>query len=141
MTESVAVVRRSTETVYRTFWKLTSAKTGPNYFFEPGDRRRCGEEEGVLVSSLCHNGKHAPVIDLDLPAQLLPSTTEGHFHLFIGREMRWWRYRLLLWALRRAGLIDKGFYRVSRKFKQSMVWKPGVDSSEYLREFRDGPFS
>lgn len=41
-----------------------------------------------LVSSKMYNehgylDRHSPVLDIDFPARLLPSTTEGHFHSYL----------------------------------------------------------
>lgn len=69
---------------------------------------------------------HAPVIDLDIPHHLEPSTTPGHSHLYLDIEMTWWQYRGLLRALWKAGIIEKGFYKMSLKRKQSFVRAPGV---------------
>lgn len=52
---------------------------------------------------------HAPVIDLDLPARLVPSATPGHFHLFLDVAMDWPTYVHLLEALAEAGLVQPGY--------------------------------
>lgn len=72
------------------------------------------------------HGWHAVVLDVDLPAALIPSSTEGHSHLFIDCPMSWRRYRHLLKALAKAGVIEPGYYRASRRFRMSMVRRPGV---------------
>lgn len=53
--------------------------------------------------------KHRPVLDLDFPAQLIPSSTPGHFHLLLDKPMAWVTYRYLLIALRDAGLLERGY--------------------------------
>jgi hypothetical protein len=85
-----------------------------------------GDKEPNLVSSRLENGKHAPAIDLDVPHEYVPSSTLGHGHLYINVELPWWKYRVLLWALKLCGIIEKGFYNSSVKRKQSMLRLPGA---------------
>jgi hypothetical protein len=78
-----------------------------------------------LISSELGDGKHAPCIDLDVPHQVVPSTTPGHGHLYIDVPMSWRRYKRLLRALYKAGVIEKGYYTASVDRKASYVRKPG----------------
>lgn len=71
-------------------------------------------------------GLHLPVIDIDWPCELLPSSTAGHHHLYIDSPMSWREYRKLLKALYKAHIIEEGFYKSSLKYKQTFVRKPGV---------------
>jgi hypothetical protein len=82
--------------------------------------------EGELVSSLLPNGMHAPVIDLDFPCQLVPSSTPGHFHLYIDKAISWDDYEQLLVGLRNSGLIEPGWYSQSIRDKKGLVRWPGV---------------
>lgn len=85
-----------------------------------------GEHPANLVSSLCSDGKHRLVVDLDVPAHLEPSTTPGNHHLYIDVPMEWDRYKTLLYALRAAGIIEYGYCDVSVKQGQTFVRLPGV---------------
>lgn len=68
----------------------------------------------VVTSLLRHQkGMHAPALDLDVPHTLIPSSTPGHSHLYIDVPMSWWRYKRLLKALAKAGIIEKGFVKAS----------------------------
>lgn len=71
------------------------------------------EESADLVSSELLNGKHAPALDIDVPAWFVDSSTPGHKHLYIDVVMSWRKYRLLLWVLQYVGIIEKGYYRAS----------------------------
>ena len=71
-------------------------------------RRFAWYSEANLISSRTSTGKHAPVIDLDVPHRVIPSTTPGHGHLYIDVETSWPRYALLLLALRWCGIIERG---------------------------------
>jgi hypothetical protein len=59
-------------------------------------------------------GMHKVAIDIDLPAVLIPSTTPGHYHLYIDQIMSWEVYTRLLDALAIAGVIEFGYARASK---------------------------
>lgn len=61
---------------------------------------------GNAVSSLTADGRHLPVIDLDVPARLVPSRRPGHSHLYLDVPMTWGQYSTLLHALCAAGVIE-----------------------------------
>lgn len=75
------------------------------------DRRPIDAESGQpnLISSRTDDGRHMPVLDLDVPARLVPSSTEGHTHLYLDVPMSRWRWTALMVALRLAGVIETGF--------------------------------
>lgn len=109
----------------RTFWKAVLRFDVEGY---PDD---CGEvltteEDANLVGSLLENGNHAPVIDLDIPAQLIASSTPGHGHLYIDHELTWEQYKRLLLVLAEIGIIEYGYYHASIQKGMSHVRKPGV---------------
>lgn len=70
-------------------------------------------EESDLISSETESGLHAPILDIDFPVRLVPSATEGHFHLFLETEMSWRDYKRLLKSLMRAGIIERDYYYAS----------------------------
>ena len=91
------------------------------------DRHIARETAANLVSSRTTSGKHKPILDLDFPLRLEPSTTEGHYHLYLdGPEISWWRYAALLTGLYLAGVIEMGFFVWSLRRKGTWVRKPGV---------------
>jgi len=56
-------------------------------------------------------GHHTVALDVDWPVRAIPSSTPGHYHLWIDcPPMPWWRYRRLLRALKQAGVIEPGYY-------------------------------
>jgi len=65
--------------------------------------------EANLLSSLCKDGKHRPVIDIDVPVRYVPSTTPGHGHLYIDVPMDWPQMAKVLIALRDAGVVEEGY--------------------------------
>lgn len=85
------------------------------------------EGKANLVSSTIPNTNlHAPVLDIDYSAALIPSSTKGHYHLYLGVPMTWRKYKRLLKALAKAGVIERGYYRASKARKATFVRKPGV---------------
>lgn len=63
-----------------------------------------------VVSSLCANGLHSPVLDLDFACQLVPSSTPDHFHLYLdGVEIDWEAYRRVLTVLGEARILGRGY--------------------------------
>lgn len=72
-------------------------------------------EEAQVITSLVAGGggQHKLVLDVDLPAQLIPSTTEGHFHLYVDTVIEHDKWEALLIALAEAGVIEPGYMRAS----------------------------
>jgi hypothetical protein len=71
-------------------------------------------EDAGLVTSIVRRdggltGTHKVAIDLDMPAALVPSSTEGHYHLYIDHEMPWEAYENLLAAFEIAGILEPGY--------------------------------
>lgn len=77
---------------------------------------------------------HRPVLDLDLDAKLLPSSTPGHFHLYIDSPMRWDTYVALLEALADAEILERGFVDASITRKHTAVRLPWVRKGEQSAE-------
>lgn len=71
-------------------------------------------------------GFHAPVLDIDFQAELVPSSTPGHFHLYLEKQVHWEKYKKLLLALEDCGIISKGYARASITRGATYVRKPGV---------------
>ena len=83
-----------------------------------------------LISSRLDDGMHAPVLDIDFNARLQPSSTKGHFHLYLEKPMTWRKYRRLLRALYKAGIIQKGYYTNSVRRRQTLVRLPWVKKGQ-----------
>lgn len=56
---------------------------------------------------------HKLIIDLDLPAYLVPSSTPGHSHLYIDKDIPEAAYFNLLEALARANILEHGYVAAS----------------------------
>jgi hypothetical protein len=74
---------------------------------------------------------HKPVLDLDIPAYLIPSSTSGHSHLYINIDIPWRRYRKLLRELKRCGIIEPGYYKASVHRRATRVRLPWIKKTFY----------
>lgn len=93
-------------------------------------------EEKNLITSLVkafgihQNGptifNHAPVIDLDIPCELIPSSRLNHYHLYINKPISWPNYKAILLALKNANLVEPGFYYAALSKGYTAVRIPGV---------------
>lgn len=77
---------------------------GPAEF--PGCCHIVDKASANLVGSVCADGQHMPALHIDVPCQLLPSSTDGHHHLYIDKPMSKQTYRKLLEALIEAGIVE-----------------------------------
>lgn len=84
------------------------------------------DDANLVSSKLRDSNLHAPVLDIDFWSVLLPSSTEGHYHLYLDKPMTWRTYRRLLRALAKAGVIERGYYKAAKARRATFVRKPGV---------------
>lgn len=70
---------------------------------------------------------HIPVLDLDMDAMLIESSTPGHHHLFIDRPMTWESYVKLLDVLAEVGILEPGYVSVSKKRRMTQVRTPWTE--------------
>lgn len=59
------------------------------------------------------SAKHKILLDVDMPVVVIPSSTPGHHHLYIDKELSWPQYRVLLEALGKAGVVEEGYLRAA----------------------------
>lgn len=83
-------------------------------------------EVANLVSSRLANGYHAPAIDIDFPIYAIPSSTTGHYHLYLEKEMPWKDYKKLLSVMHDVGLIEDGFFNAAMRSEQTYLRLPHV---------------
>jgi hypothetical protein len=79
-----------------------------------------------LISSLCLDGNHRPVLDFDVPARYEPSTTPGHGHLYIDKPLTWAQYEQLLIVLGEVGILEKGYVGAALRRGATFVRPPWV---------------
>lgn len=73
-----------------------------------------------------HLFEHYPVLDLDFPTALIPSTTPGHFHLYLGRRLTWDNYVKLLTVLGEVGILEEGYVAASLRRGYTAVRLPWI---------------
>lgn len=76
------------------------------------------------------NGRHSIAVDIDIPAKLVPSSTPDHYHLYIDREMSWRQYKKFLRAMVKAGVVEKGYYKISVRRGGSHLRLPWIKKEE-----------
>lgn len=84
------------------------------------------DQANIITSEVANSTLHAPVLDIDIPCALIPSSTPGHFHLLIEKPLSWRGYRRLLKALGRAGIVEHQFVKASLVRGYSSVRVPWV---------------
>lgn len=83
------------------------------------------ENPANLISSLGVDGLHYPVLDLDFPAYVIPSSTHGHFHLYIDKGLAWVSYERILKAMS-GTLLEEGYVGSAIDRRQTCVRLPWV---------------
>jgi hypothetical protein len=95
---------------------------------EPENEVAILEDADIITSKVeGENDWHKPILDIDFGAQLIPSSTPGHFHLYLDKAMSWYQYKKLLSALRQAGIIEPGYQQASVNRGYSAVRLPWID--------------
>lgn len=87
-------------------------------------------EANVVTSRVGVGESHKVAIDIDMDAALVPSSTPGHFHLIIDRELSWTSYAQLLIALESAGLIQTGYLNASLKRGATVLRTPWTKKAD-----------
>ena len=87
-----------------------------NYGGADGRYATSDPDKAYVITSEIDGGprRHRPVLDIDLPARLIPSTTPGHFHLYLDIEIPHEKYMRLLDALGEAGILEPGYVLASK---------------------------
>lgn len=111
--------------------KLTESGGSYGYVWSREEKRKCAPEDATVVSSKIDDDTrdHTVLLDIDMPARLIESSTPGHYHLYIDKRLSWFRYRALLVALYRAGIIEKGFLKASLRRRATNLRPPWLEKS------------
>jgi len=111
-----------------------NSSTNPDYDGknEPTDSLKRAE---VILSTVAGDNPfepmHKPVLVIDMAVQVLPSSTEGHHHLYIDKEMTWEHYEKLLTVLAEVGIIERGYANASKSRKHSAVRLPWIKKESF----------
>ena len=86
-------------------------------------------EANVFSSKFAGYNAHRPVLDIDIPAYLTPSSSPGHSHLVIDTLLPWEQYEKLLQVLAEAGIIQKGYLDAALRRQATFLRLPWVKKS------------
>lgn len=104
-----------------------SSSQGDDYDSQAPEHPEVDIHKADLITSEVEGGKkHKVILDIDFPAQLIPSTTPGHFHLYLDKELSWADYSDLLEVLGDLGIIETGYANASVNRGYSAVRLPWV---------------
>lgn len=122
----------------RSFWwnkHVDAEDVAPGSYVDPAKQEYLpATPEGAnLIGSLGENGMHYPVIDLDVEIAVVPSSTEGHYHLYINHPLNWNQYNHLLHALKAVGLIQPNWFKTANHEKCSFVRPPWVKKGQKVK--------
>jgi hypothetical protein len=83
---------------------------------------------------------HKVLIDLDVPAMLVPSSTEGHSHLYIDVQAPWPKIEALLQALVDIGAVEQGYMNASVERKGTRLRVPWLNKAYREQSLRQQTF-
>jgi len=64
-------------------------------------------DDSDLFSSRTTDRMHFPLFDFDFPVAVIPSRTDGHFHVILQKKVTETQYRIILDAFVEAGLCQR----------------------------------
>lgn len=93
------------------------------------------KSEAILVGSAtgrysAAGPMHMPAIDIDFPCELVESSTPGHYHLYVDKEIPLVQYLAVLREMTNAGIVQRGFYRSAVRRGQTFLRLPGVKKAD-----------
>lgn len=86
-----------------------------------------GEATVVTSQSVYSGDTHYPVIDLDIPARLIPSSQPNHYHLYLDTPVTWGKFVTVLEAMADAGIVEPGYVAASKERGHTCVRLPWID--------------
>ena len=122
---------------------LHVANLAGNDYEEGGqDRAITDDPEAANVISSIRRGdkpgtswaRHLPVLDIDIPAILVPSSTPGHSHLYLDVEMPESTFWKLCDALAEVGVLQHGYVIACKSRGYTSVRLPWIKKSESATE-------
>jgi len=114
-------------------YKVTKWDDDSDVTFSQEEREKAPDIVNANVSTSLRTdaeGMHAVLLDLDVPAALIPSSTPGHSHLYIDVKVDQSTYYCLLDALADAGVIQRGYANSSKHRGGTALRLPWVKKPE-----------
>ena len=105
---------------------------------------QCRKDDANCVASMCRgdNAYHLPVFDVDVPRETaedriaarfteallrwVPSTTEGHHHVYMDYPILWEDYKIRLQLLIEADIVEHGYLYAATKRGMTICRLPHV---------------
>jgi hypothetical protein len=84
------------------------------------------EEANLISSKMLGRNRHKVILDIDFPAALIPSSTEGHFHLYLDKELSPEDMEKLVTTLWQVGIIADGNYNQWMRSKAQFLRLPWI---------------
>jgi len=112
-------------------------------YYQDGKRASSYKDANLISSELWGQNDipkddrlHAPALDFDFPCRLIPSSTKGHFHLYIDKTIPWKEYVKVLEVLGEVGLLEPGYVEAAKRRQATHLRLPGVkkDPDQMRRE-------
>lgn len=83
-------------------------------------------EANIIASGRKEGLYHHPVLDLDFPCELIPSSTDGKYHLYMDIAVSWDKYVKVLEAMADANILEAGYVSASKSRGFTAVRAPWV---------------
>lgn len=80
---------------------------------------------------------HIVQLDLDIQAALIPSSTEGNFHLVLNHHLEWDDYKRFLKVCAEVGIINQGYYTFAVARGETYLRAPWVTKGEERKNVAD----
>lgn len=77
-----------------------------------------------------------PEFTMNCEVRAIPSSTQGHFHLYINAPLSWDAYLSLLKALYYAKVIEDKFVELTVKNSFSLLLRPGYTKTDFKNRFK-----
>lgn len=102
------------------------------------DKKLASIADANLVSSraVVRNGKayHYPLLDIDFPVERIPSSHEGHYHLYFNKLLTWEDYHKVLTVLAEVGIIQQGVLKAAEISEETCLRLPWIKKPELNQE-------
>lgn len=83
--------------------------------------------EMIFFSGDFENIRYRFVISANVPAVLVPSKSNDHFHLYLETILTWNQYLELVYCLNLLGIVQTGFYGMTKQRCMSHLRKPNEE--------------
>lgn len=83
-----------------------------------------------IITSVANDGYHYPVLNFDFPVRVYPSTTPGHYHVYLDKPIESEVYFAFLDYLNEMGLTDRRWTRSAHHLGASWVRLPWVQHGD-----------